>query len=295
MARVQAEAAAAAHRQYRDRLAEGSRQRAAAKESTQKEKLEVETLRAQLEAERRDAGRNEGRHRLEVERLRRQISRLERENAELTAGLQEAESDRLQAWDEAQRLREEAQQAQQAALLGSSTSASSLGTSEFPAIVSLDATPHHATTSRSYSSPESPENLLAGNLSPSSISTSSAVTEQDTHSTPNTYPTDSSTKTLTSPNSRLPTETEYSPATSPTPQTGPSRQPQPLTTASSKPQATAHKKKSLSTVEVVQYPNGTVRHQWLDGHAVTSFPNGDIKQEFPSGERKERAHVQCIF
>ena len=44
------------------------------------------------------------------------------------------------------------------------------------------------------------------------------------------------------------------------------------------------KKKNLAVPDIVQYPNGTVRHQWMDGHAATNFPNGDIKQEFPSGK-----------
>ena len=43
------------------------------------------------------------------------------------------------------------------------------------------------------------------------------------------------------------------------------------------------RKKNLTTPKIVRFPNGTIQRTWLDGHIATTFINGDIKQELPSG------------
>ncbi len=40
---------------------------------------------------------------------------------------------------------------------------------------------------------------------------------------------------------------------------------------------------TVALPEIVRYPNGTIQRTWPDGHISTTFINGDIKQELPSG------------
>ena len=81
--RVKAAATKASRQRHRDYLAEGARLRASTKENVSQEKLELEKLRVELERERQEASNVAGHYRNEMEKLKKQIARLEKENLDL--------------------------------------------------------------------------------------------------------------------------------------------------------------------------------------------------------------------
>ncbi|KAG7668094.1 putative Centromere protein J [Nannochloris sp. 'desiccata'] len=226
---IRAAAEEIAHKQQRDRLAEGARQRAAAKDISLQDKAEAESLRAELEAARREAGKEAGRHRMEVERLRRKISRMELEVTELSAGIKAAESDRAQAWEESQRYKELAKKK------------------------GMAWSPTHQNTTQSCSS------SVLGVLSCSPDMRSSCC--DDEYSKSNRSESSASSSSAVAGAAAAAAE-------------------------QGETSAAAEIKNHESTIalpEIARFPNGSIQRTWRDGHISTTFINGDIKQELPSG------------
>ena len=213
---IRAAAEEIAHKQHRDRLAEGARQRAAAKDISLQDKAEAESLRAEFEAERREAGKEAGRHRMEVERLRRKISRLEVEVTELSAGIKAAENDRVHAWKEAQRYKELAKEKEMAWPPAHQQNETQSCSSSVHGVLGCSPDMRSSCCDDEY---------VKSNRSDSSASFSAAAEEEKDK---------------------------------------------------------IHEC-TIALPEIVRFPNGTIQRTWRDGHISTTFINGDIKQELPSG------------
>ncbi|KAK9815631.1 hypothetical protein WJX72_007152 [[Myrmecia] bisecta] len=88
-----------AHRLKRDRRVLEKQSRAILKLPNRKERGEVEALEAVLEQERKSGKAKEARHKLTVERLRRQIVELQDKNTELREEVRWHEAQRLKQWE----------------------------------------------------------------------------------------------------------------------------------------------------------------------------------------------------
>jgi hypothetical protein len=239
MKKIRAAAEEVAHKQHRDRLAEGARQRAAAKNISLHDKAEADALREELEAERREAGKEAGRHRMEVERLHRKISRMEVQISELTAGIKTAESEKVYAWGKMQRRKELVQKRE----------------------VTWQNNNQKESCTRRESSSSSVVAVIGG-----SPGADSSCCED--HNTPGIDQFDSSAccSSAASPSNSVavPAEDELE-----------------STPAAAKLKIENSPQPALP--EIIRYPNGTIQRTWPDGHISTTFINGDIKQELPSG------------
>ena len=290
VSKMQSAVVDAARRRQRDRLAEGARERAATRECSTQGKLEMESLRAALESERREFGRLEGRHRLEMERLRRQVARLERENAELKAAIQSAESDRLQVWKEAQKLQKVV--THQKAAPRKIPSSNSGG---IPAVAAARDERHlESISSGSTCSSESTSSDSSGvAVIKDSVPKKYDLSIKASCSSPQKAPQNAEDVGKDSRNTQGAAEAVAATAAALVAKKDVSATAAALV-AKKDVSATAaatflqisplmSDKTRSSTAEVIRYPNGSVTHRWPDHHSCTTFINGDIKQEFPSG------------
>jgi len=276
----------------RDRMADEARARALAKDSTQEAREELQTLQRQLYAAMKEAGAAEARHKLESERLRRQIHRLQREVADLQEGLRAAEADRLRAWEAVQRAEKEV-----AEIRAGGNSVTAVQNRE----TWVESSPNEPSGVFHNGNGEqwSVQSVPSGTAPSSSSSSPRCASPLKQASSSEAAPWGSPSLTLGRAEAAA-VPSEGCQRSTPTEVGGGSEEPESHdhgATRTFRKRSAAGQSPELQTPrspavlcsdavhdpEVTRFPNGTVRRSWLDGHAVTSYGNGDVKQEYPSG------------
>jgi hypothetical protein len=229
---------------------------------------------AELEAERREGGAREARHRLDLGRLRRRVGELEARNGEFQETLASLELERLRHWGRpagpAAAAAEEAEPAPSLLAGEAAEQAAALAPQESERSYDVTWTPKLEVGAQG-----SERRISPGAAAPAGAGLAERQVQElldsDDESPPRTPCTEG---TVTSGSEAGSASSKRSPGS-------PGQRTAGVAHAVLPPPRPA-----AAPVGTERFANGAAPRQRPDGHAVTTYANGDVKQVCPSGERE---------